>query len=144
MSSKPDVAPVQSLCFLDLTMEQTKEVNTQCSEVELWVVVRSFKEPPKPVRPSNVVSHGTLHNEFVAHPCNGIVGPVAVVCDGTLPTSNNNFVVVANCNHWLWCFDDLLQNHTAEDISEIHCHSDSDNNSIGEPAFVETVANNKH
>ena len=101
VSLQHNVAPEQSLCFMDSTMEQTKRVNPQCSNCKLYVVVRSFKEPPKPVRPSKIVTHGTLHNEFVAHPCNSIVGPVAVVRDGTLPSLNNMFFVVANCNHWL-------------------------------------------
>ena len=129
VSSQPDVAPAQLLCFLDLTMEQTKRVNPQCSSCALYVVVRSFKEPPKPVRPSKIVTHGTLYNKFVAYPCNSIVGPVAVVRNRTIPSSNNKFFVVANRNHWLQCFKALLRDQIAQETSDNTIESDTETNS---------------
>ena len=141
-TSEHDVAPAQLLCFLDLTKSQTMKVDPQCTKGELYVVVRSFKEPPKPVRPSKIVTHGTLYDKFVAYPCDSIVGPVAVVRNETVPVTSNKFFVVGNRRHWLECFKKILRTYETEDNSNIDSDTsgedgfcDSDNNEDREIGF---------
>ena len=116
--SEPDIAPAQLLCFLDLTKQQTMKVKHLSSDGTLYVVVRSFKEPPKPVPPSKIVTQGTVYDKFLTYPCNSIVGPVAVVPNRTIPVSHNKFFVVANRKYWLESFKHLLRSYATDNNSE--------------------------
>ena len=93
-----------------------------------YAVVRSFKEPPKPLRPSKIISYGVLHDDFIVYPCSSIHGPVAVVQNRTNPVTHNQFMVVSNRKQWLRNFHDMLEEFPID--NNFNC-TDSDLDKLG-------------